>query len=61
MDAEQPVYRQVLYVDLPTGQVSWHTGMRHIGPDYLGAWDGQRGTAPDRICRFVARVLAGQC
>ena len=25
-DSDQPVHRQVLYIDLPTGQISFHTG-----------------------------------
>jgi hypothetical protein len=59
LDEEQPVHRHVLYVDLPTGQASFHTAVRAIGPDYPGAWDGQRGQSPDRILRYVGRVLDG--
>lgn len=47
----------VLYIDLPTGQVSFHTGQRVDGPDYPAAWDGMRGQGPDRICRWVAQLL----
>jgi hypothetical protein len=53
---EEPSW--VLYVDLPQGQVSFHSPSRLSGPDYLGDWDGQRMSA-DRICTFcdyVARV-----
>lgn len=47
-----------IYVDLPTGQVSFHNGARYDGPDYPGAWDGMPGQSADRICRFVAQLLA---
>lgn len=57
-DDKQPMHRDVLYVDLPTGQVSFHTAGRGKGPDYLHQWDGVPGQGPDRVCRWVARVLA---
>lgn len=50
-------HHHVLYVDLPTGQVSFHTAPRGEGPDYGGEWDGVRGSSADRICRFCARLL----
>ena len=56
-DATQPVHRWVLYVDLPTGQISFHAGARGEGPDYGGEWDGQRGQGPDRITRWCAQLL----
>lgn len=56
-DVETIAFPNVLYVDLPTGQVSFHTAVRGAGPDYAGTWDGVRGASPDRICRFVDRVL----
>ena len=57
-DPEQAFHAIVLYVDLPTGQVSFHTNVRGIGPDYHGHWDGMRGTAADRILRWCARLLS---
>jgi hypothetical protein len=57
-DNTQPRHCDVLYIELPTGQVSFHTACRGQGPDYHGAWDGQRGQSADRICRWVARLLA---
>jgi len=57
VDEKQPVHRHVLYVDLPTGQVSFHAGKRGAGPDYPGEWDGQAGRSVDRIIRYVARFL----
>lgn len=58
-DEKQAVHRHVLYIDLPTGQASFHTDRRGAGPDYPGAWDGVPGQGPDRIIRFVARVIDG--
>jgi hypothetical protein len=59
-DAAAPVYRHVLYIDLPTGQVSFHAGARGAGPDYGAAWDGMPGQSAYRIIRFVARQNAGR-
>ncbi len=59
-DLEQPFHKIVLYVDLPTGQVSFHTDRRGIGPDYPHAWDGKTNASANRIIRFVARVLTGR-
>ena len=52
-------HHHVVYVDIPTGQVSFHVGTRHKGPDYAGEWDRAVGTGPDRICRWVATLFAG--
>ncbi len=57
IDDKQDFHRHVLYVELPTGQVSFHTTSRGKGPDYGKPWDGVRGQSADRICRFVARLL----
>jgi hypothetical protein len=59
VDPAQEFHRDVLYVDLPTGQVSFHTAGRGAGPDYPGAWDGQRGATPQRICSFIVQLLEG--
>lgn len=60
-DHAQPVHRHVLYVELPTGQVSFHTGARSDGPDHHRPWDGRRGQSPDRIIRWVTRLLTAAC
>ena len=57
IDDKQPVYRHVLYVELPTGQASFHTEYRGAGPDYAGTWDGIEGQSADRILRWCARLL----
>lgn len=57
-DNAQEFHRVVLYVDLPSGQVSFHTTSRLTGPEYLGTWDGVRDASPGRICRWIAELLA---
>lgn len=52
-------HHHVVYFDLPTGQVSFHVGARHPGPDYAGKWDRMIGTAPVRICEWCWEVLNG--
>jgi hypothetical protein len=47
----------VLYVQLPVGQVSFHTAGRGQGPDFSGEWDGVRDVAAWRVIRFVSDVL----
>ncbi len=59
-DREQPHHRFVLYVDLPSGQVSFHAAERGAGPDYPGHWDGARDVAADRILRWAASLVDGQ-
>jgi hypothetical protein len=58
IDPAQSFHRDVLYVDLPNGQVSFHTAPRGQGPDYPDAWDGVSGAGPGRICSYCVRVLA---
>lgn len=60
VDAKEPVHRHVLYVELPTGQVSFHSGERYHGPDYPGEWDGVRGASVDRVLRWVRRLLVAE-
>jgi hypothetical protein len=57
-DDTQVVARWVLYVDLPVGQVSFHSTRRFAGPDYLGTWDGQL-VSEERVVRFCDTLLAG--
>lgn len=59
VDANTPGYSQVLYIDLPNGQVSFHAARRHKGPEYSRDWDGQRGASPERIVAFCQAVLDG--
>lgn len=58
VDDVQEFHKIVLYVDLPTGQVSFHTDSRGAGPDYPDAWDGVKHQSATRICQWVAQILA---
>ncbi|MDE2103583.1 MAG: hypothetical protein KGL39_40460 [Patescibacteria group bacterium] len=51
-------FEDVLYVDLPEGQVSFHCRSRKDGPDYPGEWDQVRKAGPTRICKHVSALLA---
>lgn len=57
VDLKAVNFENVLYVEIPTGQVSFHCGVRGEGPDYGSPWDGRTGQAPDRICRWVTGIL----
>ena len=46
----------VLYVDLPWGQVSFHSIERFSGPDYAGEWDKCRASA-ERIVAYCQDLL----
>jgi hypothetical protein len=52
--------RWVLYVDLPNGQVSFHSVDRYAGPDYPDDWDGLRLSC-DRILAFCDAVMSCTC
>ncbi len=47
----------VIYIELPTGQVSFHLAQRDSGPDYLGEWDCQHGVGAGRVCSWVQTLL----
>ena len=47
----------VLYIDLPQGQVSFHSTRFHEGPSYAGKWDGATGASPLRIVCFCDAVV----
>lgn len=57
VDLQQSLNRHVLYVDLPTGQCSFHSPVRGAGPDYLGQWDGLHESEA-HLLAFCERVLA---
>lgn len=60
IDLKQEYHRHVVYVDLPTGQVSFHSASRGAGPEYPAQWDGAAGTAPSRICQWCAKLLEAE-
>lgn len=57
VDPNQTFHNQLLYIDIPTGQVSFHTETRGPGPDYPGEWDKVRAAGPGRICRWIAAIM----
>lgn len=48
----------VFYVELPQGQVSFHSHDRFSGPDYKGQWDGMRGASEERVIDFCDSIMA---
>lgn len=44
-DPGTPGFEQVLYVELPTGQCSFHSSERLNGPDFTGEWSGAKNSA----------------
>jgi hypothetical protein len=58
IDAKANFAEHVLYVDIPTGQVSFHSPERFAGPDYPGRWDGVRDVSHLRIQLWCDRLLA---
>lgn len=54
-DPKQPFHKWVLYVEIPTGQVSFHAATRGVGPDYPGDWDGS-GLSVARILEYTNTV-----
>ena len=57
MEARSDPHDQVLYVELPQGQVSFHSSERLGGPDYPGDWDGVHASA-ERIIAYCDAVAA---
>ena len=46
----------VLYLDLPIGQVSFHSTERFAGPNYPGEWDGEN-KSEQRILSFCDQLM----
>ncbi len=59
VDESEAKHSTVLYIDLPTGQVSFHTEHRSVGPEYAGKWDGVRNASIGRVCAWIAILLTG--
>lgn len=57
IDPKQEFHRHVLYVELPTGQISFHAASRDDGPAHPRGWDGVPGRSADRMLRWIARLL----
>jgi hypothetical protein len=59
-DLAQEFHKWVIYIDLPSGQVSYHTQRRGFGPTYLGIWDGVKHAGAVRICIWIESLLTGK-
>ena len=55
-DLESEGPKNILYVDLREGQVSFHSWKRYSGDNYPGKWDRQ-GISEHRILAFCDRLL----
>jgi hypothetical protein len=55
-DHDQDRAPQVFYLDLPNGQVSFHSPSRLSGPDYPGEWDRSRASE-QRIIAFAQSLF----
>lgn len=60
-DPEQVYHKWVLYVEIPTGQVSFHCANRIKGPDYPGDWDKVKGASAGRIVNWTEQLLGMEC
>jgi hypothetical protein len=49
----------ILYIDLPQGQVSFHSPARYEGPEYPGDWDKVHANC-ERVLVFCGSVFATQ-
>lgn len=56
-DDKQRNAKNVLYVELPVGQVSFHCTSRHVGPDFESEWDGAH-LSQERVIEFCQRVFS---
>jgi hypothetical protein len=56
-DENMPMIPWVLYLDLPEGQVSFHSVSRFAGPSYQGKWDGS-SLSESRVIAFCDNVIA---
>ncbi len=57
-DPAQSFHCWVLYVELPTGQVSFHAAAPLCARRFDGEWDHSKDS-PSRIVRFVQSLLVG--
>jgi hypothetical protein len=57
-DPAQEFHKWVLYVELPTGQVSFHAAAPLTADRFPGEWDGQHMTR-ERVIAYAHHVLTG--
>jgi hypothetical protein len=58
-DPNTPGFEQVLYVELPTGQCSFHSADRLAGPDFEGEWSGVHNST-EVILSFCDLAMTGE-
>jgi hypothetical protein len=56
LDPTESFAEWVLYVELPAGQVSFHSTVRMSGPDYAGEWDRVKDAQAMRVIKFCDRI-----
>lgn len=56
-DPSESYAPHVLYVDLPTGQASFHSPVRFCGPDYPGEWDTGSDSL-ESVVGFCNQIMA---
>lgn len=57
IDPAQSFHKWVLYVVIPTGQVSFHNETRLCDRDFPGEWDGSHAS-PQRIIAWTTKLLS---
>lgn len=57
-DPETVGFPWVLYVEIPTGQCSFHNANRGQGPEYSEHWDGLRNRTHHRIIEWCEQLLS---
>ncbi len=60
-DALESYAPHVLYIDLPNGQVSFHSTKRFEGPEYPGEWDGKHASKGRILALCDAIMQNRQC
>lgn len=55
--AEGSPHHHVLYIETTAGQISFHTDVRGIGPDFPGEWDGVKNASAGRACSLAAALF----
>jgi hypothetical protein len=58
-DENTPNFEHVLYVELPSGQCSFHSAERLNGPAYARGWDGFH-MSKEHILRFCDAVMSAE-
>lgn len=57
VDLKAVGFENVLYIDIPTGQVSFHSDVRGAGPAYTKPWDNRKPSA-ERIINWCDQITS---